>query len=63
MKKGRMKIHRGASIEFQDQFAKSKEWQDIRAGIKLRNIVQSKRMNDMTMLMPGHDSGKLIIQR
>lgn len=63
MKRGLMKINRGASIEFQDSFAKSKEWQDIRAGLKLRNIVQSMRMNDMTLLMPGVEAGKMIIQR
>ena len=63
MKRGLMKVFRGASIELQGNDYKTKEWEDIRQGLKLRNIVQSMRMNDNNMLLGSGDSQKLIIQR
>ena len=38
------------------------QWKNIRAGLKLRNIVQSKRMNELG-LQSGIKESKLIIQR
>ena len=40
VKRGLMKIHRAGSIEFQTPKQHQQQWKDIRAGLKLRNIVQ-----------------------
>ena len=37
-------------------------WQELHAGLKLRNIVHSKRMNELD-LRGGYKSQKLVIQR
>ena len=61
-----MKEHRrAASLVHQDFNAETKQWQDIRDGIKLRDIVQSKWMNDIRLDLsgPGTQTSKLIIQR
>ena len=66
MKKGMMKVHRrSVSLVDQDFYAETKQWKDIREGIKLRDIVQSKRMNDFGLELsgPGTQTSKLIIQR
>lgn len=48
MKRGLMKIHRGLSLEHQELQDGRQEWKDIRAGLKLRNIVQSMKINDLS---------------
>lgn len=58
-----MKVHRNLSLVDQDFVAVTKQWKDIREGIKLRNIVQSKRINDFGIDLPRLESSKLIIQR
>ena len=59
-----MKIHRGLSLEHQESQDGRQEWKDIRAGLKLRNIVQSMKINDLSaQLMPGMELEKCIIQR
>ena len=57
------KVNRGPSLENQDAVTNAKEWHDIREGIKLRNIVQSKRLGEVSLLSPGMENTKLIIQR
>ena len=45
-KRGLMKINRGQSLILQDKNQENQEWKDIRQGLKLRNIVQSMRIDD-----------------
>ena len=61
-----MKEHpRAAFLVHQGFNSETKQWKDIREGIKLRDIVQSKRMNDVRLDLsgPGTQTSKLIIQR
>ena len=45
-KRGLMKVNRGQSLILQDKNQENQEWKDIRQGLKLRNIVQSMRIDD-----------------
>ena len=38
-------------------------WKDIRKGIKLRNIINSKRLNEQNKIYCGTEAQKLVIQR
>ena len=64
MKRGLMKVNRGLSLDFESPSHVYKQWSDIRMGLKLRNIVQSMRLNDVSQqMMPGMEWRKCIIQR
>ena len=50
-----------SSIEYQPKEATNKVWKDIREGLKLRNIVQSMRINAQGEAQFGSQISKLII--
>lgn len=63
LKRGLMKIHRQGSIEFQTPKQHEQQWRDIRSGVKLRNIVQSMRVNEVQQMTKGQTDQRCIIQR
>lgn len=59
-----MKVNRGSSLKLQSGDSTRKEWQDIREGLKLRNIVGSIRANEASQKQQSAvDNDKCIIQR
>lgn len=52
----------GQDNDKKKQDEESKKWRDLRQGLRLRNIVNSKRMNEIG-LSSGYERKKLIIQR
>ena len=68
LKKHKSRIEGSSMLTMKSHAEKEKEientlWKHIRAGLRLRNIVSSKRMNETSIVATNVEAKKLIITR